>query len=391
MSGRGGPFIAARERLRLPELASGLLHRGRGLAVLDSLLPDRPRVLTTYGKSAFELAVIDAGLAGSRILMPGYISHDFVGVMERHGITPVFADVDPDTAQLDPAACTDELLSSVSAIVLLHTFGLPADAARFRAMADRHGLILIEDCARALGGITLDGHPVGWHGDYAMYSLSKVAPVVRGGILSSRRAVDLAAASSGHPLPQGRLGPARFLNTLMLLRVPGFRLLYGPLYRRLANTAVYKVEVGLYEPPPIEALDRVGRLLLDAFLPHYLDAMATKRRNAAVLRSRLEPLGFRFQRDTGGHLYTSLGALVPPGVDRDALVEHLLARNINAFTLWLDPLGVSPIATERWGTDPAACPVSARLERDFVHFPVSRFLDDRDIDRIVEACRTFVG
>ncbi len=186
-------FIGARERLRPMELLGGVLRPGQGWRALDTLLPDRPWALATYGKSAFELAVIDAGLGGGRILMPAFISHDFVGVMQRHGITPVFADVDPNTVHLDPAACTPEMLSSVEAILLLHTFGLPADAAGFRAMADSHGLVLIEDCARALGG-RRDGHPVGWYADYAVYSLSKVAPIVRGGLISSHAAIR-------HPLP----------------------------------------------------------------------------------------------------------------------------------------------------------------------------------------------
>jgi dTDP-4-amino-4,6-dideoxygalactose transaminase len=303
--------------------------------------------------------------------------------MQRHDITPVFVDVDPGTAQLDPASCSEEVLGSVSAIVLLHTFGLPADGRRFREIADANGLVLIEDCARALGGVR-DGHPVGWYGDYAAYSLSKVAPVVRGGILSSRR--DL-----GAELPRGHLGLTRSVNTLMLVRWPGLRVVEGLLYERLAGTPVYRTEVGLYEAPPIEDLDTTGRLLIDAYFPHYPETISTKRRLAAELRSRLEPLGFRFQTDSGGHIYTSLGAAVPPGADRDALVRHMLNRHVNAFTLWIDPLGVSNVARELWGTDPDACPVTSRLERELVHFPISRFLDGGGIDRIVDASEEFLG
>jgi dTDP-4-amino-4,6-dideoxygalactose transaminase len=376
-------FIGARERLRLSELLGGVLRPGRGWRALDAILPDRPWALSTYGKSAFELAVIDAGLEGGRILMPAFISHDFVGVMQRHGITPVFADVDPDTAHLDPATCTPDVLSSVQAILLLHTFGLPADAAGFRTLADAHGLVLIEDCARALGG-SRDGHPVGWYSDYAAYSLSKVAPIVRGGLISSR-------APIRRPLPRSHADVSRLLNALMLVKVPGVGFLEGPTVRRIRDTPLYRTEVGLYDAPPIERLERSARFVLDAYLPHYEDTIRTKRLNAEVLRRRLEPMGFRFQSDTGGHLYTALGAAVPPGVDRNGLVKHIRNSGVNVFTLWGNPLGTSRAAVELWGADPTAMPVTTRLARELIHFPNSRFLDSSGIDRIVAACQEFLG
>lgn len=377
------PYIGARERLRLSELTGVVSHRGSASAELSSLIPDRPWYLTTYGKSAFELAVVHAGLTGTRILMPGYISHDYVGVLQRHDITPVFADVHPTTIQLDPEACTADLLEQVSSLLILHSFGLPADGRTFRGLADTLGLVLIEDCARALGGVR-DGHPVGWFGDYAAYSLSKVAPIVRGGLLSSREAI-------GYPLPEGHLTVGARLNAFMLLKIPGMRMVEGPLVRRLRDSTVYQTEVGLYEAPPIEGLDALGRHVLDAYMPHYRETIEIKRGHAHHLIRELAPLGFEFQEDTGGHLYTALGVRVPPGVDRDALVRHLTGRGVNAFTLWGDPLGTSEIARRLWGADPDDLPVTAMLAGQLVHLPVSRFLDDRDLERIVSACREFVG
>lgn len=182
---------------------------------------------TTYGKGGFELAIIDGGLAGRKIL-PAFIPHDFVGVFEKHNVTPLFAEVEPKTAHLEASTCTDKTLSEVAAVVLLHTFGLPADGRAFRRQADSHGLLMIEDCARALGA-THDGLPVGWHGDCAVYSLSKVAPLVRGGLLVSSEPINAT-------LTQGRLGRQGIINSLLLARLPGVRTLEGPLIRRLRGT-----------------------------------------------------------------------------------------------------------------------------------------------------------
>lgn len=378
------PLISTRERLRVSEVLAGLVHRPES-EMLGHFVPLEGRgvTFTTYGKGAFELAVIDAGLQGKRLLLPAYISHDFVGVFRRHSIMPVFADVDPETVHLDADRCTSELLSSVDGVVLLHTFGLPADGRRFRALTRDHGIVMIEDCARTFGA-RRDGVLAGGFGDYAAFSLSKVAPVRRGGLLLSPRPIETA-------LPTAKLDWDGLAHSALLIRVPGGRIAEGPLIRLLRETPAYPGEIGLYAAPKVQSLEASARFVLDAFLPHYADALATKRERALELRARLSPLGFRFQRDDGTHIHTAVGARVPPGVDRDRLRDHLRSKAINVFTLWGDPLGTSRLARESWGTDPGAFPITAALSREYLHFPISRFMSERDLDRIVEATGAFLG
>ncbi len=177
----------------------------------------------------------------------------------------------------------------------------------------------------------------------------------------------------------------------MLVKVPGVGSIEGPTVRRVHNTPLYRTEVGLYEAPPIERLERSGGIRTRCIPPPLRNAIRTKRQNAEVLRRWLEPMGFRFQSDVGGHLYTALGATVPPGVDRSGLVKHLRRFGVNAFTLWGNPLGTSRTAAELWDADPTAMPVTIRLARELIHFPNSRFLDSSGIDRIVAGCREFLG
>jgi hypothetical protein len=365
-------------------MLTGLLSRHE-TEVLARFVPAEARgvTFTTYGKGAFELAVIDAGLIGKRLLLPAYISHDFVGVFRRHAITPVFADVDPETVHLDAGLCTPELLSSVDGVVLLHTFGLPADGLTFRALTNEHGLVLIEDCARALGA-RRDGVLAGGFGDYAAFSLSKVAPVRRGGLLLSPQPVETA-------LPRAKLDWDGLAHSALLVRIPGGRVLEGPLIRLLRETPAYPGEIGLYKAPKLQSLEPSARFVFDAFLPHYAEALAAKKKRALELRARLSPLGFRFQTDDGSHIHTAVGARVPPGVDRDRLRDHLRSKAINVFTLWGDPLGTSRLAAESWGTDPGAFPITAALSREYLHFPTSRFMTESDLERIVAATSGFLG
>ena len=81
----------------------------------------------------------------------------------------MFADIDPATFNLDPAAVDAAVTERTRAIVAVHLCGQPADLPALREIADRHGLALIEDAAQAYGA-RCDGRPVGTFGDAATFS-----------------------------------------------------------------------------------------------------------------------------------------------------------------------------------------------------------------------------
>src|SRR5204862_3729302 len=78
------------------------------------------------------------------------------------GATPVFADVDPTTLNMDPAAVEAAVTNRTKAIVAVDMFGYPCELAELRAIAERHELTLIEDACEALGA-TYKGAPLGSH------------------------------------------------------------------------------------------------------------------------------------------------------------------------------------------------------------------------------------
>jgi perosamine synthetase len=77
------------------------------------------------------------------------------------GARPVFADIDPVTLNLDPAAAEAAISSRTKAILPVHIFGYPADMPAFERMAQRHGLGIVEDACEALGAVHGDGDGVG--------------------------------------------------------------------------------------------------------------------------------------------------------------------------------------------------------------------------------------
>lgn len=103
------------------------------------------------------------------------------------GAEPVFADIDPVTLNLDPAAVERQITPRTRAILAVHCFGTPCDVAGLQAVADRYGLALIYDAAHAFG-VQVDGRSVLHHGDLSVLSFhaTKVFNTVEGGAIVSR-------------------------------------------------------------------------------------------------------------------------------------------------------------------------------------------------------------
>jgi dTDP-4-amino-4,6-dideoxygalactose transaminase len=381
-------MITTRERATPAEVVRGvstknhtnLIDRFRDVLPLDR----RYCVFTNQGKAAFEQIVLAAGLQCSRILVPAFFPDDFVGIFLKYKMTPVFVDVDPDRYHLDLDAITTEHLAGARAMLVLHTFGLPADGVRYREFCDEHGLVMIEDCARSLGAST-GGALVGSFGHYALFSLPKCTPVREGGIALSEKPMQTS-------LEGARIGIFGFLHALALIRFPFTSLLEAPAYAILADTPAYPREVGNYQPLPARELDGLGRLILDGFMPHYRAAIASKRACASKLRQGLEPCGFTFQADEGDHICTAVSVDPPADIDADILRAFLLRRHgVKASAMWRGSLGISAFAERIWNTRRERTPVAMRLATRLLQLPVSRFQTPRQTATIVAACKRFLS
>jgi dTDP-4-amino-4,6-dideoxygalactose transaminase len=109
------------------------------------------------------------------------------------GATPVFAEVDPVSYNLDPGDVIKRITPRTKAVLLVHQLGLPADINRFRDLAAAHDLILIEDAACAIGS-TFDGKPIGSHGNLVCFSFHprKLITTGDGGMIMTSSADDAA-------------------------------------------------------------------------------------------------------------------------------------------------------------------------------------------------------
>ena len=113
---------------------------------------------------------------GSEVVFPALTFWVVPEMARAAGLKPVFADVDPVTFNLDPAALERVITPATRAVVPTHIYGLPCDMDEILEIARRHRLAVIEDCAHALGA-TYRGAPVGTLGDAALFSFQVLKPL----------------------------------------------------------------------------------------------------------------------------------------------------------------------------------------------------------------------
>ncbi|MCC7375621.1 MAG: DegT/DnrJ/EryC1/StrS family aminotransferase [Verrucomicrobiales bacterium] len=139
------------------------------------------------GTAALHIAVAAAGIGPGDEVITSPITDmgTVVGTIFQQGV-PVFADLGPTTYNLDPADVERRVTPKTKAIIAVHLCGNPCDLLALKAIADRHGLILIEDCAQAWGA-RYRGEPVGTAGHLACWSLqnSKHVTCGDGGVVAS--------------------------------------------------------------------------------------------------------------------------------------------------------------------------------------------------------------
>jgi len=147
-------------------------------------------LLTHSCTAALEMAAILADIQpGDEVIVPSFTFVSTANAVVLRGGVPVFVDITPDTLNIDPRLVEAAITPKTKAICVVHYAGVPADMDRIAEIADRHGLLIIEDAAQALGS-TYRGRPAGSLGDLGAFSFHETKNVIsgEGGALIVQRA-----------------------------------------------------------------------------------------------------------------------------------------------------------------------------------------------------------
>ena len=357
------PWIDERdEELVLEVLRSGWLSLGPTGPRFESMLADAVGApycaAVSSGTAGLHLCMRLAGVGpGDEVITSPYSFVASANCAIYEGATPVFADIDPHTYNLDPAAVEAAITPRTKALVAVDIFGYPAEYDELIALCEQHGIFLVEDSCEALGA-TYKGKPLGSHGHPAVWAFypNKQMTTGEGGAVTT-------ASAEQHELlvslrNQGRLETSSWLQHGRL----GFN----------------------YRLDDISAALGIGQL-------EKLDRILAARREVAARYGELlanvdveTPLSDDADHGRSWFVYV---VKLPSGVDRDAVMRRLTEQGI-ATAPYLPSIHLQSYMRERYGFSEGMLPVSEDCSARTMAIPFHARLERGDQERVVDALRS---
>lgn len=283
------------------------------------------------------------------------------------GATPIFADVDSETWNLAPEAAAAVVTSRTRAVIPVHFGGRAADVAAFRALADRHRLVVIEDAAHAVEAVS-GGRKIGSTADATCFSFyaTKNLTTGEGGMLTTPSAQVAAFVRTASQHGISRDGWARYREAGSPhydVLFPGFKY----------NMMDLQAALGLHQLRGVPA--RTARR--ESVWRIYDEGLA----DLPLVRPASVPAGDVHAR----HLYS---VLVDPacGWERDALVAHLAEAGI-ATSVHFRALHLHPYYRERYRLQRGMFPNAERVSDQVISLPLGGGMPDDEAWRVVETLR----
>lgn len=313
-----------------------------------------PRALAlNSGTSPLHIACMIAGFGpGDEVIVPPFTFISSAWGISYVGATPVFADVEEGTFNLDPAKFEAAITSRTKGVIVVHLFGQPARMEEIMAIAKRRGLFVIEDCAQAVGA-NYKGTPVGVFGEagtFSFYPTKNLGGCGEGGALVAK---DEAIHTKARHI-----------------RVHGSDRRY-----------YHDVVGGNFR------MDGFQGALLNVKLPHLATWTARRREIARryLAEIRLSDVRLPEQPSYGESVFHQFTIRHPR---RDALREHLAKQEVGTDLIYPVPLHLQKCYAGL-GKGRGAFPVAEKAAETCVSLPIFPELTDAQVEHVVKAVNSF--
>ncbi len=338
----GGPNVAAFE-----EEAAAYLGAGDAIGCAS-------------GSDALLLALWALGVKpGDEIITTPFTFFATAGSISRLGATPVFVDIKPGTFNIDPDAIAAAVTDRTVGILPVHLFGLAADMDAIGAVAERHGLFVVEDAAQSIGA-TFDGRQTGTIGDVGCFSFFP--------------SKNLGCWGDGGMVTTGRDDLSQVVRSLRS---------HGNWPKKY-----FHARIGCNS-----RLDALQAAVLRVKLRHLDDWGAARRERVATYQAMVREAGLadrvRFQEVPAGRVpvYHQCVVRVP---NRDDVMAVLKERGIGCAVYY--PLALhQQECYAHLGLGPGSMPVSEQATGEVLALPIFPELSEAQQDEVVQALRAALG
>lgn len=350
------PFLDVEEKQAvLAVLDSGMLVQGSRVAMLEACFSKvcgvHHAVATSSGTAALHVALLAHGIeSGDEVITTAFTFIASTNCILYVGATPVFVDIDPDTFNIDPDQVERAITPRTKAILAVDLYGHLCDMNALKSIADKHGLVLIEDACQAIGAsvdTTTDGTPGG-----------QMAGSFGTGVFSLYATKNVQAAEGGIITTDDN----EFAAKCRLLRNHGMQRRY------------YHEQLG-YNFRLSEVHAAIGVVQMDR-----ISAFTERRRaNAQYLNTHLESVITPKVKPGYNHVWHQYTIRVQG--DRDAAVKQLNEAGIGTGIFYPVPVHQQGYIQEIVGK--ITLPVTERLAQEVISLPVHPQVSQDDLYHIV--------
>jgi dTDP-4-amino-4,6-dideoxygalactose transaminase len=368
----GSPAIEEAEIAEVvATLRSGWIGTGPRVARFEEMFGEfigaRHAVALSSCTAALHLSMLASGVkAGDEVITTPMTFCATANSIVHAGARPVFADVDPNTGNIDPDQIEAAITPMTTAIVPVHYGGRPCEMDRIEAISRRHGLLLIEDAAHATGA-AWKGRNVGTIGDAGCFSFYVTKNVVTGeGGMVTTDSPDLATRIRTyglHGMSQDawpRFSVERFQHYQVLL--PGYKY----------NMTDVQAALGIHQLARI-AQQQKRRSEIWSRYDEALESLPVTR-PAAIGADMLH----------ARHLYSILIRTEEVGKTRDQILDELIGHRIGTGVHYL-PLHHHPYYRDAFGYREGDFPNAEYIGARTLSLPLSGKLTDSDVDDVIDA------
>ena len=319
--------------------------------------------------AGLHVSMFAAGLgAGDEVITTAMTFCATVNAIIHSGATPVLADINADTLNIDPKSIEEKITPRTRAIIPVHFAGRPCDMDAIMAIAEKHQLVVIEDCAHAIE-TEWKGKKAGTFGDFGCFSFYATKNVATG---------------------EGGMVLAKTAENIARIKILSLHGMTKDAWHRFGDKGYKHYRV-------VEAGYKYNMMDLQAAIGiHQLERVETNwiRRNEIwdTYQKELKSLPVGLPADPGGnmrhayHLYSLTVDESICRISRDAFIEAIGKRQIGVGVHYLS-LAEHPFYQERLGWRVEDYPVAAKFGQNTVSLPLSAKLSDGDVERIIEAVR----
>lgn len=354
------------------------------------------------GRSALYFLLSNLGLkSGDEVLVQAYTCVAVPDPVLWVGATPVYVDIEKDTLNMSPTDLEKKITERSRVLIIQHTFGNPASLEKLIAIAKKHHLLVIEDCAHTLGA-KYKGKMVGLFGDASFFSFGrdKVISSVFGGMLvvNNKNLLGNLTNSYQHvPFPsewwvlQQLLHPPIthltkvFYSFLSLGKV----LIDVAIVLKLISKAVYPVEKQGGKPKFV--LKRLPNALAD-LADHQLDKLerfnAHRKKVANEYREAFKDLDVVHQQSYPGaeNIYLRYTLLTPDSQD---LITEAKSKDLVLGDWYSQPISPTGVNYEKIKYNPSTTPVASQISPMSVNLPTHTNIGDLEVKRVVDFVRGY--